>query len=938
MLTFGLIGASQPTYILAESLAYFNGTTYVDDDGNLRLDSLVGSDQAEVKKAQSEYYTGTQYGAYASLVGHPMLAKNIPIFYTEFYTSVAIDASTTGMQLIQLDDTADDAGIILGSHDAGLTNEIITITDGTNSCYWADAAATIAIGAHTLLISYDGDQYQITLDGVAKTTDTEGTPALLKFDRFRIGDNNALSAPLDNFYRWNTKLTDSEGNYFWIPGCHPAATRTEIQGVVVETDGTVTPWGGVASGTVDPAVFFHESQDGLTGISPNWPGYSARTDLGATFPVSGTQVAIPDLPNTDIAGGVTQYRNVKRNPEIKGYTADLNGTTYGVLASPVTLVGNFEIKAPINLTNTTGGHGVFGGAGTTECFFYAQNSTGYPGIYIDNTAYTFEGVTIAVETYYLLVFTRVGTSGTVTLTENDTGVVQTQSKTVKTNDIIIRELGSYKSGTSAWEGSIPYIKLYNSAGTCINDWVIQSRKGATQAKWYDRVGGNHATITGTFDPDMYNTTFAGRPVLAEYGFREVRNLLLQSEDLTATWSNTRSTDTTGEILCDATADTTHFMSQVISGLADNTDYVVRAKLKKKDFSWCRVAVISKDASAVQGFYDLNNGAVGTGTDITISAPDSDGYYLCSLPFNSLSGATTPTVLIYIAEANGDYTLAGTVTGQGIYAKEMQVAKAGEAYIKTTTAAILLTYIPASASDPTVDCSTGAALTAAPRTIAALEGGSLLVPQDKDLLNADIVGQDANEPINWAFDPDGDQIRLRYPDDFLPQYSADLGTNMDFSSGDLTGWTNATTGGGSAVVTDYKAVISSGATYATDRGQITQEMTGLTSGNYCELIIKNSSDYNGTLGAIFAHGSQTIPANSTTVYKLLSNATSGIIKLYSPAVNSVSAVYDNIRFREITSTGADINDQDYVGTKALVLYDSPTTSAESTRIKRQIGAS
>lgn len=168
---------------------------------------------------------------------------------------------------------------------------------------------------------------------------------------------------------------------------------------------------------------------------------------------------------------------------------------------------------------------------------------------------------------------------------------------------------------------------------------------------------------------------------------QAHNAVLQSEDLSnASWSKTACTVSgAGKIIPNSGSGTS-----IVFQAVTTVDATLSVKCKAAEFSKILIACVVGGSNYGYGF-DLSNGtmsSVGTITSTptnSISGPDSDGYYTCSI---SVATGTTTTQARIIPLAN----FAGTgVTGNGsdgVFAKTVHYRRnpCSSAYLATTTAA------------------------------------------------------------------------------------------------------------------------------------------------------------------------------------------------------------------------------------------------------------
>lgn len=157
------------------------------------------------------------------------------------------------------------------------------------------------------------------------------------------------------------------------------------------------------------------------------------------------------------------------------------------------------------------------------------------------------------------------------------------------------------------------------------------------------------------------------------------NLLLQSDDFTTTWTNTRSTDaansttapdgttTADSIIEDATASNTHDIWQTVTvASTTNLDYAAGICLKAGTRSFARLA-IREETGGFDCYVDINltTGAIGTPTAGTNwSNPRAfvvnlgDGWWGLSLVGRKTNAATGMTLRLYMANSLGGTTYTG----------------------------------------------------------------------------------------------------------------------------------------------------------------------------------------------------------------------------------------------------------------------------------------
>jgi hypothetical protein len=177
-------------------------------------------------------------------------------------------------------------------------------------------------------------------------------------------------------------------------------------------------------------------------------------------------------------------------------------------------------------------------------------------------------------------------------------------------------------------------------------------------------------------------TFAGAaltsPRLLVEGART--NLSLQNQDVSTTWVNTRTTDsvnadvapdgttTADRLIEDATASSTHYLSQTVTGTAD-ASYAWSYFVKAGSRSW--IALELQEAGGADYFrqyFDVTNGVVGTpavqGTGVhsrSYIEPYGADHYRCTIVGTIGGGHTALRKIIYLATGDGGITYSGDGT-------------------------------------------------------------------------------------------------------------------------------------------------------------------------------------------------------------------------------------------------------------------------------------
>lgn len=151
-------------------------------------------------------------------------------------------------------------------------------------------------------------------------------------------------------------------------------------------------------------------------------------------------------------------------------------------------------------------------------------------------------------------------------------------------------------------------------------------------------------------------------------------LINKSEDISDTvWIENEVTFSAANIMMETASASFHGVRQVLSGLGDNVTIIMSAKLKSIGREWARLTIKKKDSVFVRAWYNISSGTVGTVETGGIATIEDagDGYFICTLLVNILSGETPPEAHALCARMDNETAYAGDVT-KGLYATDIQV--------------------------------------------------------------------------------------------------------------------------------------------------------------------------------------------------------------------------------------------------------------------------
>lgn len=230
--------------------------------------------------------------------------------------------------------------------------------------------------------------------------------------------------------------------------------------------------------------------------------------------------------------------------------------------------------------------------------------------------------------------------------------------------------------------------------------------------WYEVTtagtsGGTEPTwAAGSFSDGTVTWTRGGYYRVAGYLHeQQSTNILLRSQELeAAAWTQTALASvtanatvapdgtTTAELITENTATGGHHISQLPSGVGNNTNYVISVYVKAATRTWCSLTSRTKSNSTRDCYFNLANGTVGTvsgGLTNPRIMNAGNGWWRCQVTTNSLSGATAFATYFMLATGDGGKFYTGDGTS-GLYFWNPQceeVDASATSAIATTTGAV-----------------------------------------------------------------------------------------------------------------------------------------------------------------------------------------------------------------------------------------------------------
>ena len=186
------------------------------------------------------------------------------------------------------------------------------------------------------------------------------------------------------------------------------------------------------------------------------------------------------------------------------------------------------------------------------------------------------------------------------------------------------------------------------------------------------------------------------------------NLLLQSQDFTTTWANTRSTDsgntdaapdgttTADRLIEDGTGSATHYIEQTITVGSGVGEYAFSCYVKAGTRSWAFLLLRENTGvTNISAYVNLSNGSIGTTATganwtglRTFSESVGNGWYRVTLVARKTNAATGLTAFVYMATGDGVYVYNGDSASYIIlWGACLKIDAVPGRYTATTTAAV-----------------------------------------------------------------------------------------------------------------------------------------------------------------------------------------------------------------------------------------------------------